>query len=141
MPLDNDKSDLSFQEEFVPVIFARSAEDAEQYRQLLEDHGIEAIIGTEDFGAHINMDAVEIGGNCGFPVLVSEICLDEASRVIANREDMNGFDLDDEDIVEDEEDDKYSLEEENDDLEIMFDDQNLPDERQRFDDDPDDKFL
>ena len=48
MPSDNDKSESSFQEELVPVVFDRSVEEAEQYRQLLEDHDIEAIIDAPD---------------------------------------------------------------------------------------------
>ncbi len=140
MPLGNGKSDPSFQEEFVPVVFARSVEEAEQYCQLLKDHNIEAIIDTEDFGTHIDMDVVGASVDHGLPVLVSEMYLDEANGVIANRENINGFDLNDEDNGKDE-DDEYSLEEENDDPEIMLDGQNAPEDRQRFDDDPDDKSL
>ena len=140
MPLDNGKSDSAFQEEFVPVVFARSIEEAEQCCQLLEDHGIEAIIGTESFGIH-DLDAIGSGGDDGLPVLVSEMCLDEASGVIANREDINGFDLDDEDNVEDEDGDEYALDEEYGDLGIMLDDKNKPEQRRIGDDDSDDKFL
>ncbi len=140
MPSDNDKSESSFREELVPAVFARSAGEAEQYRQLLEDHDIEAIIGGEGFDACINVGAVRGNRAHGLPVLVPETCLDEAGEVIANRENLDEFDLNDKDDEEDE--DEHGLDPEGEDPpEIMFDEKNASDEKRVFDDDLDDEFL
>ena len=144
MPSDNDKSESSFQEELVPAVFARSAKEAEQYRQLLEDHDIEAIIGGEDFEARINVEAVQGGRAHGLPVLVPETCLDEAGEVIANREDLDEFDLNDK--ADEEDEDEHGLDpgldpEGEDPPEIVFDEKDAPDEKRVFDDDLDDEFL
>jgi len=90
--------------EFVPVIFARSAEDAEIYRELLNDHDIPALLGTEED------DEPNDGGPAapdhhisrGVPVLVPAVLLDEAGEVIADRESVDEFDLEDETEDEDE---------------------------------------
>ena len=65
--------------DFVPAVFARSMEEAEAYRRLLDDHDIPAILGLAlpvDRSALITR---------GCPVLVPEVMLDDASRVIAER--------------------------------------------------------
>ena len=140
MPSENDKSELSFREELVPVVFARSVEEAEQYRQLLEDHDIEAIIGGEDFETCIDVEAARGKRAHGLPVLVPETCLDEAGEVIANREELDEFDLNDKDDEEDE--DEHGLDPEAEDPpELIFDEKDVPDEKRVFDDDLDDEFL
>jgi hypothetical protein len=102
----SDSGDVEYTD-FVPAVFARSVEDAEKYRELLDDHDIPAIIG----------DSVgdEAGKTCsagvthGVPVLVPDVLLDEASEIIADREDVDEFDIDDEADDEDDEDDEFDL--------------------------------
>jgi hypothetical protein len=97
--------DASSGEDFVPAVFARSMDEAEEFRQLLEDHGIEAVLGDEEETTPPPTDADTILGSIahGVAVLVPEMYLDEASEIIADREDADEFEPDDEE--EDEEDD------------------------------------
>lgn len=81
--------------DFVPAVVARSADEAEQYRELLDDHDIPAIIGTDEDlpGQDDNDDKAQrehIVGR-GIPVLVPGTLLDEASGVIADRQEFNNF--------------------------------------------------
>ncbi len=75
-------------EEFVPVIFARSSQDAHRYRQLLEDHDIEAFVGYDDIEGQSEVD-FEISQ--GTPVLVSESSLADADEIIADRDEQDEF--------------------------------------------------
>jgi len=75
-------------EEFVPVIFARSSQDAQRYRQLLEDHDIEAFVGYDDIEGQSEVD-FEISQ--GTPVLVSESSLADADEIIADRDEQDEF--------------------------------------------------
>jgi len=105
MSEEEDFASAEEQSEFVPVIFARSREDAERYRDLLEDHNIPAVVGTDAD----DEDALpsRSGMTHGVDVLVPEALLDEASEIIADREDLDEFapteEVDDDD--EDEDDD------------------------------------
>ena len=126
---------------FVPVVIARSDEEAEVYCELLSDHEIPAVVGDED-ALDGNGHHVRHGMAHGVPVLVPEPLLDEAGEVIAAREESEELlasDDDDDDEVEDydDEDDHFGLtevDEDDDDLGSgaadLFDD----------DDDDDDEF-
>lgn len=123
------------QSEFVPVIFARSREDAERYRDLLEDHNIPAVVGTDAD----EEDALpsRSGITHGVDVLVPEALLDEASEIIADREDLDEFapteelDEDDED-----EDDEFGLSADEP-LDEEIDEDELDDEEDEEEDDED----
>ena len=96
----------------VPVVVARSDEEAEVYCELLSDHEIPAVIADED-ALDGNGHQVQHGMTHGVPVLVPEPLLDEAGEVIAARdesEDLLASD-DDEDAAEDcdDEDDHFGL--------------------------------
>ncbi|MCK4276981.1 MAG: hypothetical protein KAX78_10735 [Phycisphaerae bacterium] len=97
--------------DFVPVVYARSLDDAEQYRSLLEDHDIPAMVGTDE---KLDDEAkrAELPRRRGVPVMVPEVLLDEASEVIADREDLDEFapQTDETDEHEDE-DDELELQE------------------------------
>jgi len=121
---------------YVPAFFARDQEEAAEYCELLSDHDIPArcesdgdsLAGPdEDAGADADKDAgadadKDAGADAdaeqraagrrgmthGVPVLVPEALLDEASEVIADREDFADFEEEEEE--EDDEDD-YDLEE------------------------------
>ncbi len=97
---------------FVPAVIARSAEEAEQYCELLNDHDIPSLVGNDEIDLdEKNSPKIAHGGEIthGVPVLVPEAMLDEASEVIADREDLDEFSLgDDEDEIEDD-DDKYGF--------------------------------
>ncbi len=106
MSLEDDEfSPPEASEEFVPVVFARSVDQAEVYCELLNDHDIPAMVGDvedEDDSAERTPSMAR-----GVPVLVPEALLDEAGEVIAEREDAEGeFELGEED-VDDEEDDEF----------------------------------
>jgi hypothetical protein len=115
---------------YVPAFFARDQEEAEEYCELLSDHDIPARCESDgDSLADADEDdedeqraAGRRGMTHGVPVLVPENLLDEASEVIADREDFADFDDDEDD--EDDEDD-YDLEEltEEDEHEALIDDE------------------
>ena len=101
-------------DDFVPALFARDLDEAEVFCDLLADHDIPARPGTDDG----SKDAEELehrlagqrGITHGIAVLVPESLLDEASEVIADRDDFSDFEADDEE-EEDEEDDTFAMEE------------------------------
>ena len=109
MPADDESlEDESFDDDgYVPVLFARNVDEADEYCELLSDHDIPARAGTdEELLEDADPDqraANRRGMTHGVPVLVPESLLDEASEVIADREDISDFD--DEEDLEDEEDD------------------------------------
>ncbi len=94
---------------FVPVVMARSKDEAEQYCELLSDHDIPAMVGDDD-----QCDSCPNGNNRphargmirGVPVLVPEEMLDEAGQVIADREDVDEFMVDSDEAVGDNNDDE-----------------------------------
>jgi hypothetical protein len=95
-------------DDFVPAVFARSMEEAEDYRQLLDDHDIPAIIGAEEEPSRPSLRSLR-GVTRGLPVLVPEAMLDEASEVIAERDNADEFGLDREDADEEEEEEEYLI--------------------------------
>lgn len=134
--------------QYVPAVYAQSRQEAEYYRELLSDHDIPAVLGEED-------EEDKAGSRSrtrGVPVLVPDAFLEEASEIIADREDVDDFeedeDLDDEDDDEDvdgeseegeecldeddeDEDEKYAEEgdgEDEDEVELDEDDEFLDDE-------------
>lgn len=122
MSVDDDAYDPDFLGRkfgsYVPAFFARDQEEAEEYCELLSDHDIPARCETdgdsladadEDAGTDADAEqraAGRRGITHGVPVLVPESLLDEASEVIADREDFADFD--DEDDEEDDEEDEVS---------------------------------
>lgn len=79
--------------DFVPVVMARSTDEAEQYCELLSDHDIPALVGGNkaDSPANNSQLASDCGMTRGVPVLVPKELLDEAGQVIADREDVDEF--------------------------------------------------
>jgi hypothetical protein len=142
MPQDGESFDLADggRTGFVPAVFARSLEEAEKYRELLDDHDIPAIVGSDqDDEEGVEKKLRGRGMTRGVPVLVPEVLLDEASEVIADREEVDEFETAEDDLAEDEddEDDEFELTEELDlENEEQFedDDELLEDE---VDEDPD----
>ena len=93
-------------EDYVPVVFAHSKEEAEAYGELLNDHDVPAIIGDEnDFEVSGEGKSTRLKGMThGVPVLVPEAMLDEAGQIIATQEELDDFDAEEqEDEHEDEE--------------------------------------
>ena len=126
--------------EFVPAVFARNAEDAEEYRELLEDHDIPAIIGVDDEEEKESVGRAgrRRGLSHGVPVLVPEALLDEASEIIADREENDDFvENDEEDEDDDEEEEEEFNEEELDEEEELLESEDDKDE----DEEEDDEFL
>ncbi len=97
------EEDMSTDHEFIPAVFARSVKEAEEFRELLEDHGIKALVGTEADESDAETDVVSGRVPHGVPVLVPGAFLDEAGEIIADREDTDEFDLGEK--AEDEDDD------------------------------------
>lgn len=94
--------------DFVPVVFARSPEEAERYQDLLSDHDIPAITGGDADRDVAPSETSRSGGmSRGVPVMVPDVLLDEASEVIADREDVDEFALEEDE--EEEEDDLLGL--------------------------------
>ena len=106
-PFDSESFD---KDDYVPAFFARSLAEAEEYCELLSDHEIPARTGLdEELLVDADPDhraASRLGMTHGVPVLVPESLLDEASEVIADREDLAEFEEESEeaDEQEDEED-------------------------------------
>ncbi len=97
--------------DFVPVAFARSVEDAEQYRELLNDHDIPALVASQE-ELDENKARQPDGQSAithGVPVLVPDVLLDEASEIIADREDADEFGNNDDDLAEEKDDDDIGL--------------------------------
>ena len=111
MPRDEEEFEGQEEEysDFVPAVFARSLNEAQKYQELLNDHDIPAIVGldeelqSEEDTPHVKRRK---GMTHGVPVLVPEVLLDEASEVIADREEHDEFDTDEDDDLEDDEDDE-----------------------------------
>jgi len=105
----------SFGEEhadFVPALIAPSREEAELYCELLNDHDIPAMIGGEDIKAEPNEEEGEL--LCrriarGVPVLVPEALLDEASEIIADRENIEDFRVVEEDEEDEDEQEQFGF--------------------------------
>ena len=144
MPADEEEFDaMEEYEDFVPAVYARSRDDAERYREILEDPDTPVGMGDEDEKGK----ARRKGMARGTPILVPEPLLDEASEIIADLEDDEEFqDLDDDEEVD--EDDELGLGEglddgfvEEEDDELGFDDEEddlfegLDDEEEGFDED------
>ena len=122
------RSDGDVQDKLVPAVFARSVEEAEVYRELLDDHDIPAIVASDDGVEHLGEGVPEM--THGVPIMVPEPMLDEAGEVIADREDLVPFQSDDE------EDDTY----EDDDDELGHDAQIDGEFDDSFEDEDDDLF-
>lgn len=100
--------------EFVPAVLARTVDEAEVYQDLLDDHDIPAILGTdEDLEEMDDEDrrlARHRGLTHGVPVLVPETLLDEASEVISDREASEALhEHEDEDEFDGEDDEELEL--------------------------------
>jgi len=102
MPADEeDFNELDPHDDFVPAVFARHRRDAERYREILEDHDIPVVMGDNQ-GRR--------GTPHGVPVLVPEPLLDEASEIIADLEDNQGFeDLEDVDSLDEDDEEDMDL--------------------------------
>ena len=114
MSENEDSFDEDEMGEFVSVVVARSPEEAEMYRVLLDDHDIPAILATDEGLEELAEDGRTIlqgAVSHGTPVLVPESLLDEASQVISEREDFQDLELgsDEEEEEEEEEDDLQEL--------------------------------
>jgi hypothetical protein len=95
--------------DFVPAFFARDLAEAEEYCELLSDHDIPARAGVDEELAQADSEqrvAGRRGMTHGVPVLVPETLLDEASEVIADREDLADFEEDELEEDEDEDDEE-----------------------------------
>jgi len=83
-------------DEFVPLLFARNLAEAEFYKTLLEDHGIQALIEDENIESMGLADLTR-----GVPVLVPDHQLEDAEAVINDRENISEL-MGEEDAEEDE---------------------------------------
>ncbi len=95
----------------VPVVFARNEEEALEYQELLGDHDIPSTFTMSNITNADAEDAEEEDLRSrmsrGIPVMVPEAMLDEASEIIADREDTEEFALDDEDFEDEDDDYEY----------------------------------
>jgi hypothetical protein len=131
---------------FVPVITARTRKEAEEYRQLFEDHDIDVIVGDEDLEEQ-DMKGTRLPHPPplgGIAILVAEDMADEAREVLADRENVEEFQVvaeEDDEFDEEDDDDEDEL-----DLVIDLDDEDkdLVDEEEEdeeFDEDEEDDEL
>ncbi len=95
---------------YVSAVVARSQADAEKYRELLYDHEIPAILEEDDESpAPRPQHSHTRRMTHGVSVLVPEPLLDEASEVIADREDLEEFEPDGDDVLEEEGEEDFGL--------------------------------
>jgi len=92
-------------DEYVPVVFARDADEAEEYRQLLDDHDIPVIAGDDEGDEDDAHPPRRLLGR-GIPILVPEPLLDEASEIIADMDETDEFALTEEDLGEEKDDEE-----------------------------------
>jgi len=95
----------------VVAAILRSLDQAEEVRQLLADHDVPALTATEDKLESLEdlVDGpVPSGGADGTAVLVPADVLDEASEIIAEREEFENLATDDDALDDDEDDDDDS---------------------------------
>lgn len=141
-PEEEDLQSPDETDEFVPAVFSRSRDEAELFRELLNDHDIPAIIGTEE-----NVDDDRRGSEMthGVPVLVPDVLLDEASEIIADRDDSEEFDIEGDEAAEGEDDDQdetdfgFGPADEFDEAGVAFDDDEDDEDDLWLDDDDDDE--
>jgi len=118
----SDKEDMRSPEEyaeFVLAVLARNQAEAEQYRELLNDHDIPAVICAETVEVVKTGEADEQGDVAdppperqmthGVPIMVPDAMLDEASEIIADREDVDEFQCAEADELEDEDDEEFGF--------------------------------
>ena len=96
---DVDSEDLG---EYVPVTYARTPDEAERYRQLLEDHDVPAVV-DEDYEPGASPAWKSTGA--GVPVLVPESLLEDAREFLAEIEEMAALPDEEDEVYDDEEDD------------------------------------
>lgn len=114
--------------DFVPAVFARNVDEAEEYRELLNDHDIPAMVGNLDD----DENTPRRGMTRGVPVLVPEVLLDEASEIIAELEEEDEFDeedVDGDEIDDDENEDLFDDEDEED-IDLLDDEEEQEEEEQ-----------
>mgnify|MGYP006294369333 CR=1 FL=1 len=151
-PDDEDIQDVEHEEnvEFVTSIVARSPAEAEEYCELLQDHDIPTVIGAPDEDEQL-ADGGTRGKQIthGVPVLVPETLLDEASEIIADREDAADkllVDDEDEEFEDEDDEDEYGFSEalETGEMAADLDDEDPfdePDEHDEQDEDEEDDDL
>ena len=112
MSENEDSFDEDEMGEFVPAVVARSAEEAETYRVLLDDHDIPAIVATDEeldelaqCGKAIHRGTV----SHGMPVFVPESLLDEAGQIISEREGFGDLDLAAKEILDDDDESELDV--------------------------------
>lgn len=121
--------------EFVPVVFAKNEEEAEQIKMLLEENAIPILVEDDGFGL-TGVPALRRG----IPLLVPDELLEEASGLVADKKrrltdaDVR-FDMDEDEEYDEDYDDLDDEDEEDEDEDEDEDDEDEDDE----DDDDDDE--
>jgi len=108
--------------EYVPVVVARSLDEAEIYRELLDEHDIPVIVGSKDEEG--GRKSKRKGISHGVQILVPEEFLDEASEIIAEQQESDEFE-DEEEEDEEEADEEDEEEEDEEEEELEADDEFL----------------
>ena len=120
------------------VMVAPTLGEAEQVRELLEDHDIPVIVATgealDDVPDALIEEAVDEGPARGVPVLVPKDLLDEAGEIIADREECEEFE-DDEPVADDDDDEMLDA------MEVDLEDWDASVAPSPADDDDDDHLL
>ncbi|MFP4106998.1 MAG: hypothetical protein ACLFVU_13035 [Phycisphaerae bacterium] len=94
--------------DFVPVVMARSEDEAEKYQEVLEDHEIPTLLSDDgDVEAEEAPFVSRPGITRGVSVMVPETMLDEASEIIADMDSSDAFAPAEEEL--DEEEDEYEF--------------------------------
>jgi len=99
------------QGELLPVLYARTDDEAAEYCDLLNDHDIPACVGSADEPEGAAQKVAKRPAGRGVPVFVPESLLDEASEIIADRDEFVDFEEDAGDEEDEEEESEFTTEE------------------------------
>ena len=132
------ESDEEFEEgQLVPAVYARSQAEAEQYKTLLDDHGVPAVVEEDD-----DPLVGRPGRKNGIAILVVAELLADATDILADRdnldEEFRGHYDQYEDSYDDEDEEGDGFNPEEMQLEVLEDDDS---ESERYFDDDDEELY
>ncbi len=118
MPGENEKFDIpsNEMESFVLLMNAPSLGEAERLRDILDDHDIPSTIGTdEDVELKEDVElapdaAPDVAAVRGVAILVPVALIDEAKEIVADIEDADEFEINEDAMESDDQEDEFGFE-------------------------------
>ena len=92
---------------FILIGAADSMSQAREYRQALEDHGVDCLVGLDELEDIADVEEFASELPDGVPIFVADEFQDEAEGVIAQFDDFDSFEvIEDDEVVEQDKDDE-----------------------------------